>query len=42
MFGLLGFDYGFGVDKEVPSNLQSGSIFEKYGKFRFILGFEPQ
>jgi outer membrane protein insertion porin family len=42
MFGLLGFDYGFGVDKEVPSALQGGSIFEKYGKFRFILGFEPQ
>lgn len=42
MFGLLGFDYGFGIDKDVPSTLSNGSIFDKYGKFRFILGFEPQ
>lgn len=42
MFGLLGFDYGLGVDKAVPLGLQNGSIFDKYGKFRFILSFEPQ
>lgn len=42
MFGLLGFDYGFGLDKSIPSSLDNGSIFDKYGKFRFILGFEPQ
>lgn len=42
MFGLLGFDYGLGVDKAVPNELQNGSIFDKYGKFRFILSFEPQ
>ena len=42
MFGLLGFDYGLGVDKAVPTTLQNSSIFDKYGKFRFILSFEPQ
>ncbi|MFN7423859.1 MAG: outer membrane protein assembly factor, partial [Chitinophagales bacterium] len=42
MFGLLGFDYGLGVDKYVPPGLQNASIFDKYGKFRFILSFEPQ
>lgn len=42
MFGLLGFDYGLGVDKTVPVGLQNASIFDKYGKFRFILSFEPQ
>ena len=34
MFGLLGFDYGWGLDK----NPMSGSI----GKFSIILGFEPE
>lgn len=34
MFGLLGFDYGFGIDKEINSN-------QGYGKFNIILGFEP-
>lgn len=42
MFGLLGFDYGLGVDKTVPTALKDASIFDKYGKFRFILSFEPQ
>jgi outer membrane protein insertion porin family len=42
MFGLLGFDYGLGVDKFVPEGLRNASIFDKYGKFRFILSFEPQ
>lgn len=39
MFGLLGFDYGIGFDN---GNTQDGSIFEKYGKFRLILGVEPE
>jgi len=38
MFGLLGFDYGFGLDKGLPS----GSKFGEYGKFSVILGFEPE
>ena len=35
MFGLLGFDYGWGFDKTVTG---SGS----YGKFNIVLGFEPE
>jgi outer membrane protein insertion porin family len=42
MFGLLGFDYGFGVDKNILESRANSSFIEKYGKFRFILGFEPQ
>lgn len=38
MFGLLGFDYGFGLDKDIPY----GSKFGEYGKFSVILGFEPE
>ncbi len=34
MFGLLGFDYGWGFDK----NITTGS----YGQFNIILGFEPE
>jgi outer membrane protein insertion porin family len=34
MFGLLGFDYGFGIDKDIGPN-------QGYGKFNIILGFEP-
>jgi outer membrane protein insertion porin family len=34
MFGLLGFDYGFGIDKELTGN-------NGYGKFNIVLGFEP-
>ncbi len=37
MFGLLGFDYGFGFDKNLPSN----SKWSQYGQFNFIIGFEP-
>lgn len=39
MFGLLGFDYGFGLDKTVPgeSRRNLGSL----GKFSIVLGFEP-
>ncbi len=42
MFGLLGFDYGLGIDKAVSPSQENSSIFDKYGKFRFILSFEPQ
>ncbi|HMQ05865.1 MAG TPA: POTRA domain-containing protein [Saprospiraceae bacterium] len=34
MFGLLGFDYGFGIDKTITDD-------RGYGKFNIILGFEP-
>ncbi|MBK9681689.1 MAG: outer membrane protein assembly factor BamA [Saprospiraceae bacterium] len=39
MFGLLGFDYGFGFDKIVPE--ASKGKLGSYGKFSIILGFEP-
>ena len=38
MFGLLGFDYGFGIDKDVEDSAKWSS----YGKFSVILGFEPE
>ena len=38
MFGLLGFDYGFGIDK----NLGSAATWKDYGKFSVIIGFEPE
>ena len=34
MFGLLGFDYGFGIDKIISEN-------NGYGNFSIVLGFEP-
>lgn len=34
MFGLLGFDYGFGIDKILNGN-------NGYGNFSIVLGFEP-
>ncbi len=36
MFGLLGFDYGIGLDR-----LQSGQGIGKGGRFTFMLGYEP-
>ena len=39
MFGLLGFDYGFGFDKVLPSS--TPKKLGSYGKFSIILGFEP-
>lgn len=39
MFGLLGFDYGFGLDKTVDGN--PNPSFGALGKFSIILGFEP-
>lgn len=41
MFGLLGFDYGFGVDKANYGPVSGNNVFSKYGKFRIILGREP-
>jgi outer membrane protein insertion porin family len=38
MFGLLGFDYGFGFDKNLPAN----SSFRDYGRFNIVIGFEPE
>ena len=38
MFGLLGFDYGFGLDK----GLADDAAWTDYGKFSVILGFEPE
>lgn len=39
MFGLLGFDYGFGFDK-TPEQLSAGG--GGYGRFNIVLGFEPE
>ncbi len=39
MFGLLGFDYGFGLDKTIQNNPNPG--LGALGKFSIILGFEP-
>jgi outer membrane protein insertion porin family len=38
MFGTLGFDYGFGFDKDPDANPDSNG----YGTFNIILGFEPE
>lgn len=37
MFGLLGFDYGLGLDRMAPGVGLKGA-----GKFTFMLGFEPE
>lgn len=39
MFGLLGFDYGFGLDKVIEGNPNPG--LGQLSKFSIILGFEP-
>ncbi|HVX49994.1 MAG TPA: POTRA domain-containing protein [Chitinophagaceae bacterium] len=36
MFGLLGFDYGIGLDRITP-----GSGLKNSGRFTFMLGYEP-
>jgi len=41
-FGLLGFDYGIGFDKQLLSSEQKSNFFTKYGKFSIVLGFEPE
>ncbi len=40
MFGLLGFDYGFGFDKTLLNN--AAPKFTDYGKFSVVIGFEPE
>jgi outer membrane protein insertion porin family len=37
MFGLLGFDYGIGLDRITPG--QSG--LKAASRFTFMLGYEP-
>ena len=37
MFGLLGFDYGWGFDKDPNANGFGG-----FGQFNIVLGFEPE
>lgn len=37
MFGLMGFDYGFGFDKNLPDDTR----FTEYATFNIILGFDP-
>lgn len=37
MFGLLGFDYGWGFDRQINPSAEGG-----FGKFSIILGFEPE
>lgn len=39
MFGLLGFDYGYGFDNE--DKIRTGAKWTQYGNFNIILGFEP-
>lgn len=39
MFGLLGLDYGIGIDKY---NSRNGTGFKDLAKFTFMLGFEPE
>jgi outer membrane protein insertion porin family len=42
MFGLLGFDYGIGFDKNLGPSNGFGDYLGKYGRFSIILGMEPQ
>ena len=37
MFGLLGFDYGIGLDR-----IQPGQGLKDASRFTFMLGFEPE
>ena len=38
MFGLLGFDYGFGFDKDLGPDAKATD----FAKFNIIIGFEPE
>lgn len=38
MFGLLGFDYGFGFDRQLGAD----AGWREYGKFNIVIGFEPE
>jgi len=37
MFGLMGLDYGIGIDRYTP-----GMSLSQYARFSFMLGFEPE
>jgi outer membrane protein insertion porin family len=37
MFGLLGFDYGVGLDRYTPNGAMKDAA-----RFTFMLGFEPE
>ncbi len=39
MFGLLGFDFGYGFDNQ--AKLDAGAKWTEFGNFNVILGFEP-
>jgi len=39
MFGLLGFDFGYGWDQ--PGKLLAGAKWSEFGNFNIVLGFEP-
>jgi len=41
MFGLLGLDYGFGLDRTLKDRDYNNSIWG-YGRLSFMLGFEPE
>ena len=40
MFGLLGLDYGIGIDRYNPAT--GTTSFKDIAKFNFMLGFEPE
>jgi outer membrane protein insertion porin family len=40
VFGTLGFDYGLGFDK--PGVNPDNGLFNNFGNFNIILGFEPE
>lgn len=42
MFGLLGFDYGIGFDKNLGPSNGFGDYLGRYGRFSIVLGMEPQ
>jgi len=42
MFGLLGFDYGIGFDKNLGPSNNAGDYLGKYARFNIVLGMEPQ
>lgn len=39
MFGLLGFDFGYGWDN--PAKLDAHARWSEFGNFNIVLGFEP-
>ncbi|MEP6648044.1 MAG: POTRA domain-containing protein, partial [Saprospiraceae bacterium] len=39
MFGLLGFDFGYGWDNQ--TKIDAGAKWTEFGNFNIILGFEP-